>query len=72
MSCFLRTTALRVDHLGGLAAIHFLKLYAALKRRSSTVLRAVRVGGWTRTNIKVEGNRQKCPFHTGFRVASLC
>jgi len=40
----------------------------ALKRRSSTVLRAVlRLLDYSLINIKsdVKGNGQECPFHTG-------
>jgi hypothetical protein len=44
-------------------------LYAALKRRSSTVVRTVRVGILINSRVKVKGNGQECPFHT--RRASL-
>jgi len=47
------------------------ELYAALKRRSSTVLQASVVGAEsesgakTRVKIKVKGVGQECPTHTG-------
>jgi len=42
----------------------FLDAYTALKRRPSTLLRAISVGIRVKTNINVKGNGQKFPFHT--------
>jgi hypothetical protein len=44
-------------------------LHAALKRRSSTVLRAGRVAIRIKSKVNVKGNGQECSLYTG--VASL-